>query len=179
MSKVVNLSEAAQIAGKTLNTVKQWASEAGDSWVIERGNKSRPWQIDFTAMQEWRERRAVDEARTREASNVVENILLEGFFDRIDCWREIYSCDHSDMNWPIEGIAKAFKVDTEEVLRWIRMGLPCVDEGDFETGEGFTIRVAMAMDWTSLVSREVYRMGNACSPRGRRYSELLPRIGGG
>jgi len=179
MSKIVNLSEAAQISGKTLNTVKQWATEAGDSWVIERGNKSRPWRIDVTAMQEWRERRAVDEARisTPIASNT--NIVLDGIFDRLESWREIYpNSDQSFGDMPIQEFSKAIGTDISEILRWLRMGMPYHEEGDWETGEGFVIKFAWFWDWSGFVTLAIASEGANRGYHGQPYSILQPHVGG-
>jgi phage terminase Nu1 subunit (DNA packaging protein) len=53
MPKIVNLSEAAEILGISLPTIRERLKESDFQWVVEEGGKSRPWKIDITAAHHW------------------------------------------------------------------------------------------------------------------------------
>jgi len=179
MSKIVNLTEAAEIAGKQINTVKSWARDAGDSWVVERGNKSRAWQIDVTAMLEWREDKAIEEAREVSAAPGNSNMALDGLLDRLDgdSWRKIHKnpVDTADLCTvdQLSGLA-----EHSEIMRWLRMGMPYHTEGDWETGDGFLINFAWLWDWTGLVSSLFAHERGQKSYDGRPYKNFELRVGG-
>jgi hypothetical protein len=70
---------------------------------------------------------------------------LAHYAGRLEAWREIHAADHLDM--PINEAAEALGIDHERLLTWLRAGLPYVEAGDFETGDGFILRPAWVIDW--------------------------------
>jgi hypothetical protein len=71
--------------------------------------------------------------------------LLESAIERLDSWREIYA--EPAPEFPIDEVARLLGVEPEAILTWLRCGAPHVLEGDFQTGQGFTLRVAQIIDW--------------------------------
>jgi hypothetical protein len=56
-----------------------------------------------------------------------------------------------DMLFGIEETAQLIGVDPDAILTWLRAGMPYVEAGDWETGEGFLLRVSWVIDWHVLV----------------------------
>lgn len=88
--------------------------------------------------------------------------LLQTLVERAADWREIHA--HADetqlaaterdfSNLSIDELAELVGADPADVLRWLRAGMPYHVRGDFESGDGFTIRASHAIDWLGLVHR--------------------------
>jgi hypothetical protein len=66
---------------------------------------------------------------------------------RLEGWYEIYVEREPRPVLTFAETCADWKVDRDTLLTWLRAGLPYVQEGDFETGEGFTIRSTHVHDW--------------------------------
>jgi hypothetical protein len=71
--------------------------------------------------------------------------LLETAIERLENWREIYAEPAPEL--PIDEVARLIGVGPEVILTWLRCGAPHAVGGDFQTGNGFKLRLAEIMDW--------------------------------
>jgi hypothetical protein len=82
-----------------------------------------------------------------------ENGLLQRYERRLDEWREIRTAPVPDpaTDVTIETAADWLGTRPEVILQWIRCGMPYAASGDKKSGEGFLIRIAWAIEWSTLV----------------------------
>lgn len=93
-----------------------------------------------------------------------EDILLDSMADRLDGWREIYveatPEDRAAYRQDIDAVAATFLLEPPDILRWLRAGCPYVQEGDWETGEGFVLHGPWVSEWAGLVMTRLDQAGN-------------------
>jgi hypothetical protein len=85
--------------------------------------------------------------------------LLAVFLSRLENWKEI-EYGHPVGDVPIQKAAAIFQKDQSVLLAWLRAGMPHAKAGDWQTGEGFVIRMAWAMEWSALVLHTGRAFGN-------------------
>ena len=92
------------------------------------------------------------------------------------------NCKHLQDNYgglrlrlTIEEAARMCGWEPEQVLTWLRAGMPYVEAGDWETGEGFVLNSAWTLDWHVLVASRLLRAATmrrhtsfACQLEGSR-----------
>jgi hypothetical protein len=61
----------------------------------------------------------------------------------------------SDLEFTLDEFAKIVGVERETVLIWIRVGMPYAFQGNWRTGEGFSIRMHHAIEWLGLAGAHV------------------------
>lgn len=83
--------------------------------------------------------------------------FVDKLADRLAGWEEI--CSKPRYEVPLALFAKMIGQEPQIVLNQLRAGMPCTAEGNWSTGEGFTIATAPALDWLILVAGPVDRSG--------------------
>lgn len=79
--------------------------------------------------------------------------------ERLRGWEEIHSKPQVEV--PLSVFAEYTGKDPKIVLNQLRAGMPYKTEGDWATGEGFTIATAPALDWSILMARPIQSSGNS------------------
>jgi hypothetical protein len=74
-----------------------------------------------------------------------ESPLLADFRDRLDHFEEIHCRPQIEMT--LDEFAEVIGKEPETVLQQLRAGMPFRTEGDWHTGEGFTVTPAHSHDW--------------------------------
>jgi len=60
--------------------------------------------------------------------------------DEIECGKTLYV-------FTIDEVATWFDIAREDVVVWLRAGMPYVKAGDFRTGDGFLLSAPWCVDW--------------------------------
>jgi hypothetical protein len=96
---------------------------------------------------------ALGEGRSsRPASYAPRESVLAHWLHRLGGWREIYLEREPQPVMSFAETCAVWKVDADTLLTWLRAGLPYADEGDFETGQGFTFRSSHVFDWVAALN---------------------------
>jgi hypothetical protein len=88
---------------------------------------------------------------SRAAHGPGEDTFLDVLIDRVTNWRKIRS-DVEHEPFPVELIAEASGATPAHVVKWLRGGMPFQQRGDWESGNGFLIPMAWAIDWQVFVT---------------------------
>jgi hypothetical protein len=81
----------------------------------------------------------------------------EHFFGRLCEWRQIRKeCGKDTPRHDAHWMEENFGASREDVLTWLRAGLPFAVEGDWETGEGFEFISYHVIDWHLLLNAALY-----------------------
>jgi hypothetical protein len=69
---------------------------------------------------------------------------------RLDDWERIdYGDKTGDLS--IKSAAKLMNESPEMILRWLRVGCPYRQAGNWRNGEGFVVRLSWLIEWSALV----------------------------
>jgi hypothetical protein len=104
----------------------------------------KAWHLDTAVA-------ALEGRSSRPAPHAPRESPLSNWVYRLKGWREIYVERPPRQVLTFEETCADWKVDRDTLLTWLRAGLPYVQEGDFETGEGFTFRSTHVFDWLSAL----------------------------
>ena len=66
----------------------------------------------------------------------------------------------SDMQFTVDQFARMVGKERETVLIWMRVGMPYAAQGNWKTGEGFSIRLPHALEWLALVGAHLDDSGD-------------------
>jgi hypothetical protein len=114
--------------------------------------------------------------------------LLDTFVERGAEWCEIHENDERDWTFrfsdmdidprkmPFDLVAQFVGKDRDTILHWLRCGCPYREEGNWETGDGFSLSLPHVIDWSALVFRATTLAAQNCRDTDRknhRYMTLL------
>jgi hypothetical protein len=92
---------------------------------------------------------------------------------RVRDWRELRQRGSGGVRLPIDVAATLFAGgDRSAVLVWLRAGLPYVEAGNWETGEGFLLNSSWTIDWGRWVTAWAEDSGDYVSARELRLDCL-------
>jgi hypothetical protein len=66
----------------------------------------------------------------------------------------------SHMEVTIDQFANILRKERETILIWMRVGMPYASQGNWKTGEGFSIRLPHALEWLALVGAHLDAFGD-------------------
>jgi hypothetical protein len=78
----------------------------------------------------------------------------------------------SDLQFTVDQFAKMLGTERETILIWLRVGMPYVSQGNWRTGEGFSIRLHHAIEWLGLAAGHVEQ----CNDKAAFCALRLDRI---
>jgi hypothetical protein len=84
---------------------------------------------------------------------------LRALTDRLENWREIYT--KKRVVWSIHETAEALGRPRDQLLMWLRAGMPYVTAGSWETGDGFHLCPAWTIDWYITTKAVVQASGSS------------------
>src|SRR5262249_13255436 len=74
----------------------------------------------------------------------------------------------SDMQFTVDEFARMVGKERETVLIWMRVGMPYASQGNWRTGEGFSIRPPHALEWLGLIGAHVEQCNDKAALRAFR-----------
>lgn len=73
--------------------------------------------------------------------------MTEHFRSRIEDWEELRLGGEDPIEWDITQTCERFDIPREQMLDWLRAGMAYRKQGDWRTGEGFTLHPHQVLDW--------------------------------
>lgn len=114
-----------------------------------------------TALRHIDRRRLVDEHKPKSK-------VGQHFFGRLMEWEEILEQREGPLTRPIEQLEELIGASRQQVLSWLRAGMPYTGEGDWQTGDGFCFITAHVIDWHLLMSAGLHAHGDEATAKRLR-----------
>ena len=114
---------------------------------------AKPWFLETTL-------KALERMERPTAAPIRADPLLEHFVWRVRDWRELCATDCRGMPLSIGGAAHMTGFEAEQILTWLRAGMRFIEQGDWETGQGFVLNSGWLIDWAILLRRAVVTTGD-------------------
>jgi hypothetical protein len=92
--------------------------------------------------------------------------LIDAMLGRVEDWRAVHGQLPFE-SFTVEQVSQLFGHEVTDVVCWLRAGMPYEKAGNWETGEGFRLKLIWTMEWVVLV--EAYG-------RYMRQKDLLDRL---
>ena len=102
------------------------------------------------------------EARVLEAGSRPIGAFAVLLMERLADWREIANQGDPRL-FSVEEAAKLLGAEAGTVLTWLRLGMPYAVKGDWETGEGFQLRLSWVIDWSTHTMALLVHLGKTAA----------------